>query len=914
MASGDVVVVSQFGAQAGGTPGNYIRRYTARLDATEELSPYTIVQSPDAYIEAYDERIMTAEDSISNLESEDILFKNDAELTDQSARLFGNQGIVYSRDQFTRAVSKTEKALEEGHTLITPVVSFTHEYLRERGVIPEDMPPVINNEDEGAYHGQVDQLKLRRALTSGMNELTSKSYFVDPEWTAAIQVDTANVHVHFTLIETCDHNDVPKERYVQSPKKETRVRQLSNGDLKEEIIPVVDSNGEPVYENLGERGKLQPRAIRGFREGLERSLTRMKSSKHLANDVSAHRQLVKQHSSHLSLEHTALSSQLVQIYEALPKGNVSPESSNFEQDKALRSEQPNWRASSNRVSMKEANKLANEYVDRLFENHGDAIGYNHYVIARDEYLESARPDLPNTDKSNERIQLRKVLDNQLREETINALYRSLKPIRVTSDVESYNESIMSEMDDRERIPIEGQLTPRGLQLALLSDEQLKDLISDSLHEDDPGPFASSLSLEKRLRDYPDRYNKSKSKKQYYKSLKEEYENLESSNAVTDESHAMHELYSNEMSYYEGIEDKYSYLMDKRSKSYLEYSGSRYPLPDGDIIDNEWVERVHPRIVNQVDKIPTIPDTEATRLDISVEDRLPEVIVDKIQSDSIIPLSERVKHDNKIRQTTRIYDDLNYQYERISMYSGVSQERFNEVRSYDLIETIYDFDPNASRDISPDVISGYKSLQERRQDIFNKAIEYMDNTNQNTDMYPEYSYYRDEMSGVEQSLDFIEVAEKSNSLPKPFRRHHDTDDVVRKLEENRVMPSNDAKDFNVEFLSQASTVVDSKREDIKDLTKSIDVDTEYDISDELLRINQYYIDLLRKRDEEKAAEDISNTQHYQVRNVPSPVSKVKDGDLDKEYVRELFKDQTRDIIPRYISSYYETSYNDPSMDI
>lgn len=914
MANGDVVIVSQFGAKAGGTPGNYIRRYTSRMDATEELAPYTTVQSPEAYIQAYDERNTTGESSIEHLDTEDVLSQKDAEITDQSARLFGNQGIVYSREQFTEAVSKTEKALEEGHTLITPVASFTHDYLKERGVVPEDMPVVQNDVDEGAYRGQVDQLKLRRALTAGMDDLTNKSYFVEPEWTAAIQVDTANVHVHFTLIETCDHKDVPKERYVQSPKKETRVRSLDNGELKEETLIVSDADGEPVYENLGERGKLQPRALRGFREGVERSLTRTQASKHLGNDVSAHRQLVRQHSSHLSLEHTALSSQLVQIYEALPKGDVSSEAPLSEQDRALRSEQPNWRASSKRQSMKEANDLAYDYVDRLFDQHGDAVGYTHYEAARERYVESARPDLPNTDKSNERVQLRNVLDDQIREETVNTLYKSLKPLRVTSDVEAYKEEVASTMDDRERIPVEGQLTPRGLQFALLNDEQLKDLIADHLQEEDPGPYASALTMEKRLRDYPDRYTKAKDRKTYYNGLKDDFESYAAADEVSDDSYVMHALYSNEHDYFEGVQDKYAYLMDQRSKSHLEYAGVRYPLPEGDVVDNKWVDRVHPKVESQVSDVPVTPETEASRLDVTVEDRLPEPILSRVQSDHDLPLSERVKHDNRLRQTVRIYDGLNTQFDQSVQYQGVSEERFQEVRAYDLVETMYDFDPNGSRDVSLEDRSSYASLQENRRETYERAIRYLDDTNQNTSDYPEYLYYKEEMSGVEQALEFSEVVNRSEELPRPFRRHHDTEDTVRQLEENQVLPSNVAKDFNTDFLEDVSMVVTEEEEHVEELTQTIDIDDLSDVTQELIRLNEYYRQRLREQEDEKAAEDRDQSQLRRLRNVPQSETKVSEGQLDRDYVRELFRDRERDLMPRYISSYYETSYNDPSMDI
>lgn len=914
MASSDIVIVSQFGAKAGGTPGNYIRRYTARLDATEELAPYTVAQNLQSYTKAYDERNERAEKVIDELATEDTLVKEDQKVTDQSARLFGNEGLVYSREQFSSAVRKTEEALEEGHTLITPVVSFSHDYLVKMGIVPEDMPKVENEQDEGAYRGQVDQLKLRRAITKGMKGMCDKSHFVEPEWTAAIQIDTANVHVHLTLIETCDMDKVPKERFVISPKKDVQIVHMENGQLRERVVPIVDDSGEPVTENLGERGKLQPRAMRSFREGVEQELIRMKGSKPFTNQLSAHSQLVKQHSAHLSLEHTALSSQLVQIYEALPKGDVHPNDTYVEQDQKIRSQQRNWRAGSNRTSMKKANRLANAYVDRLIDGHREAIGYDAYEQAVDEYTETKAPDSLMVDNTAERERLKQVVTDRLKEEMVNGLYQSLKPLRIVDNKDVFLEVQSSQMDDRERLVIEGQLTPKGLQMALLDDEQLKDLIADQLAETDVSPYGNVLHMEKRLRDYPLRHDRAKEKYDYYEQLRDGYDRLREEGHTTPESVAMRDMYSVESDYHAGVQDKYAYLMNRRQKPFLSYKGTRYPLIEDDRL-SDWVQRVHPTIKRSVKNGSVTPTVEATRVDRTAPDRLPEDVVQVLEVESKgVPLKEAVKHDNPVREMVRTYDQLLQQSYTREQYMDVSKERFDEVKGYDLIETVYDIDSDASRAVSSAVTQNNRSIQELRKETFSRAFVYLEGSGQNTMEHREYAYFKHEAEGVDEALEFVSVVDRSGELPRPLRRHHQTQHDLAELEGERVLPSNEARAFNMDFLDTCAPIVKREETSIREYTNEVDVDQSFDIHQELIRLNQYHIAQLKKAEEEDEAKRRMEEEHHLLRAVPTPQPKVTAGALDKEYARELFKERERELIPRYVSSYYEMSYSDPSIDV
>lgn len=899
MTSSDIVMVSQFGSKAGGTPGNYIRRYTSRLDATEELAPYVPEQSLRAYREAYDQRNAQSEQVIEELGDDERLVYEDQKLTDQSARLFGNEGLVYTREQFSRGVRKTENALDEGHTLITPVISFSHDYLKRKGVVPEDLHTVQNDADEGAYSGNIDQMKLRRAITQGMDRMTQKAHFVEPEWTGAIQVDTANVHAHLTLIETCDMDKVPKERFVQASSKDDSSSQREKN--------------EHGAENLGERGKLHQRVMQSFKDGVDQELTRMQGSKPFTNSLSAHHQLVKQNSTQLSLEHTALSQQLVRIYDALPKGEVSPDENPVEYDKDLRSNQKNWRFKSNRRDMKEANRLSEQYVDHLFDTHRESIGYDDFEQALDTYVETKALDTRSENREKERDRLRTVVSDRLKEEMVNGLYSSLKPLRVVENKKTFEDQQKEQMDHRERRVVQGTLTPKGLQLALLDDESLKEQIADELGREH-SKSNGLLQMEKRMRDYPLRWSDAKEKEGYYASLRDDYDTLANQGLVVEESAPMRTMYETEAMYHGGVKDKYQYLMDQQPRPHLQYRRTKYPVMEGG--DKEaWVDRVHDKVKNSVQHVRRQPQTEPTERDLTVSERLSDPVIRRLESESISgqPLNQAVKHDGRVRAMSRVYDGLESQLRlrEQQQETPVDKERFNEVKGYDMAQTIYDLDGEQSRGVSSGTLQLNRKMHEARKKSFQQALSYLEQSGQNTQEYPEYAYFQSEAEGVEDALEFVSVAEEAQELPKPLRRHADED--VRKNPEY-TLSHEEAVAFNREFLEVSAPIVEGEAENVKTWTADHDPNVPFDLSAELIRLNREHE---QRRQEEEALKEEQELQRARearlVRAVPDPSVKVTEGERDREYVRQLFKQRERDLLPRYSSTYYEMSYNDPSAE-
>ena len=138
---------NQFGTK---TVGNYILRYTSKEEKTEALEISN-------YITRYTPRLDATESLLESGETLDANFESDIELERKDGVMFGNRGLSYSDETLKYSARVSQKASEKGHIAILPVISFTHEFLVEKGLVDKDMPPPEEGED-GIYKGKVDQL------------------------------------------------------------------------------------------------------------------------------------------------------------------------------------------------------------------------------------------------------------------------------------------------------------------------------------------------------------------------------------------------------------------------------------------------------------------------------------------------------------------------------------------------------------------------------------------------------------------------------------------------------------------------------------------------------------------------------------------------------------------------------------
>lgn len=195
-----VVIKSKFGTKTK-TVGNYLLRYSSREDATESLEI-------NDYITKYTPRYEATEQLLSEGAEVNDILKEDEKLIRKEGVMFGNRGLSYSDQTLKEAARITQKASDEGHVVLLPIISFEHSYLVEKGLVDKDMP---EPENRGDYKGKVDQLKLRMAITDMVTKMHFDMGFDKPEWTATIQFDTKHVHAHITSVET----GTPKDKRMK---------------------------------------------------------------------------------------------------------------------------------------------------------------------------------------------------------------------------------------------------------------------------------------------------------------------------------------------------------------------------------------------------------------------------------------------------------------------------------------------------------------------------------------------------------------------------------------------------------------------------------------------------------------------------------------------------------------------------
>lgn len=195
----DIVIVNEYTVKdrktgkgsRGATPGDYVLRYMARELATETVAPIRRHRAEDFIV-----RYMAREDAAE--------FATDVQdARERMRKAQGRGGVAFGygslslSDQELRAAAKDiQRLYDKGHTVMKTVLSFDEEYLRRNKLIPED----FELERKGDYRGQLDQMKLRLAITHGIERLNRAEYD-DLRFTAVIQVDTEHVHCHLSMVD-----------------------------------------------------------------------------------------------------------------------------------------------------------------------------------------------------------------------------------------------------------------------------------------------------------------------------------------------------------------------------------------------------------------------------------------------------------------------------------------------------------------------------------------------------------------------------------------------------------------------------------------------------------------------------------------------------------------------------------------
>lgn len=350
----------------GASPGQYVMRYMAREQATEVLLPA-----------GYDAMSFTrymaraeATESLASGESEEgrspLALKHRFRQKEKlSGRAFGSKGLSLSHEALVQSSETVQRAFDEGHSVQKIILSFTEEYLRETGVLDE----AFVHKGRGSYKGHVDQLKLRGAITAGVEAMTKTGRYAAPEWVGTVQFDTSHVHAHLALVDTA---------YAPSRRK---------------------ADGS-------DRGKINETEKRALRKGIHHALEDMKDLHAFHGQVSAERQNVAAHVKAYAHAHIADNVPLQLLVASLPK------------------ERRLWRHGSNAESMKHPNALATRLVEQVFIRDPEGSGYDAAMRAVEAYAEESRR-ANRLDDTETRALVERGRE-RLVEQSVNGLYRSIR--------------------------------------------------------------------------------------------------------------------------------------------------------------------------------------------------------------------------------------------------------------------------------------------------------------------------------------------------------------------------------------------------------------------------------------------------------------------------------------------------------
>lgn len=359
-----IVVKNQFtvktgdnGGRRGKTPGRYVLRYMARKDATEPIAPIRQSRADD-FIKKY----MVRKDATEPLRDPKLVKQTAEDVVRFGGVAFGYGQIALSDEDLVKASDDIQKCFDEGKTVMKTVLSFDEDYLRENGIID----PNFVFQRAGDYKGHIDQMKLRKAIMSGL-ERFGRSYD-DLQYVGVIQVDTGHVHCHLAMVD--------------------------------KGVGKLAPNGE-------QKGKMTQRSMNQLRRGIDVALDDQKTIQFMASQYQTEKRNVKsfvKKMSYLAIDEHGLGQLMLA---ALPE------------DSRL------WRADSNNKRMKRANNLAREFVNKMFEKEGS--GYREAQASVLAYVNkrSDREGLSEKDKA----MLIKNGYKKIEDKAINTVYEILRQYR-----------------------------------------------------------------------------------------------------------------------------------------------------------------------------------------------------------------------------------------------------------------------------------------------------------------------------------------------------------------------------------------------------------------------------------------------------------------------------------------------------
>lgn len=111
---------------------------------------------------------------------------------------FTLDATAISREETFALADRAEELFQKGDRAIQQMVfSFSPEYLKKAGIVPEEVDVL----QKGAYRYQYDDVRLRHAVQAGVHAMCEHEKYCNPQMAAAIQSDTMHLHVHAVVWE-----------------------------------------------------------------------------------------------------------------------------------------------------------------------------------------------------------------------------------------------------------------------------------------------------------------------------------------------------------------------------------------------------------------------------------------------------------------------------------------------------------------------------------------------------------------------------------------------------------------------------------------------------------------------------------------------------------------------------------------
>lgn len=305
----NIIVVNKFSAPTpsgkgtrGSTPGSYIIRYMARELASEPVTPIRRDQT-----EKFIQRYMAREEAVETIDVLDTpKLKRKMKLGQKNGGVaFGYGSASLSHDQLVAGSKDIQNHFNNGHTVMSTVLSFDQDYLKKHGLIDEE----FQLKKRGDYRGQLDQLKLRLAIMRGLERMNNASYD-ELRYIGVIQVDTENVHCHLSM---------------------------------------VDAGEGSLAADGTQRGKITARSRSFLRRGIDSYLDEKQHVRHLSSAVGYERRNVTTYVKRWAHQ------QMIQ--EALPQFLLAT----LPEDRRL------WRTSTNHEAMRKPNRIVREMVSEVLQ-------------------------------------------------------------------------------------------------------------------------------------------------------------------------------------------------------------------------------------------------------------------------------------------------------------------------------------------------------------------------------------------------------------------------------------------------------------------------------------------------------------------------------------------------------------------